>query len=230
MTAGSLFDDLANELSLIDRWQDAASAREHALEVWRRAGDRLREGTRFARLSRTMWRLCRGREALAAAESALATLEPLGPSPELAWAVANLAAQRMMDGESGAATGLARRAQAIAETLGVPEVVSDALNAEGCALAAADQDGTGRLHEALQIAMAEGLEEQAGRAYANLHALCCGRRRFRRSQPVVHRRNRLLRRARHQHLRYMHAGRTDKLPGDDRTVGRVSDAEPAASE
>ena len=230
VTAGSLFDDLANELSLIDRWQDAASAREHALEVWWRAGDRLRKGDTMCRLSRTMWRLCRGREALAAAESALATLEPLGPSPELAWAVANLAAQRMMDGESGAATGLARGVQAIAEMLGVPEVVSDALNTEGCALAAADQDGTGRLHEALQIAMAEGLEEQAGRAYANLHALCCGQHRFAEANRWFTDGDRLLRRARHQHLRYMHAGRTDKLPGDDRTVGRVSDAEPAASE
>ena len=90
-TAAALCDGLAYEASLIDRWQDAADAREHALELWRQAGDPLREGDTMRRLSRTMWRLCRGADALAAAESALATLEPLGPSPELAWAVANLA-------------------------------------------------------------------------------------------------------------------------------------------
>jgi hypothetical protein len=37
-------------------------------------------------LSRTMWRLCRGPEARAAAEAAVSLLEPLGPSSELAWA------------------------------------------------------------------------------------------------------------------------------------------------
>jgi hypothetical protein len=88
------------------------------------------------RLSRTMWRLCRGQEAHAAVESALATLEPLGPGPELAWAIANLATQQMLDGENGPAIELARRAQSMAAALGVAEVLSDALNTEGCALAA----------------------------------------------------------------------------------------------
>jgi hypothetical protein len=66
---------------------------------------------------------CRGADALAAAESALATLEPLGPSPELAWAVANLAGQRMLEGENSVAIELARRAQSTARALGVPEVL-----------------------------------------------------------------------------------------------------------
>jgi len=38
-TAAALCDGLAYEASLIDRWQDAADAREHALELWRQAGD-----------------------------------------------------------------------------------------------------------------------------------------------------------------------------------------------
>ncbi len=179
-TAAALYDGLGYEASLIDRWQDAADAREHALELWRQAGDPLREGDTMRRLSRTMWRLCRGADALAAAESALATLEPLGPSPELAWAVANLAGQRMLDGENSTAIELARWAQSMARTLGVPEVLSDALNTEGFALFAQDEGeaGGGKLAEALQIAISAGHQEQAGRAYGNLHACYCSQRRF----------------------------------------------------
>ena len=51
---------------------------------------------------------------------------------------------------------------------------------EGCSLFALDEDeaGVGKLREALRISISAGLEEQAGRAYANLHAGYCGRRRF----------------------------------------------------
>ncbi len=177
-TAAGLFDGLAREMSLIDRWQDAAMAGERALALWRAAGDRLREGDTMRRLSRTMWRLCRGREAVAAAETALATLRPLGPSIELAWAYANLAAQRSADGENAAAIGLAQRAQVVAEPLGAFEVLSDALNTEGCAAAGMDGDWTRQLRRALEIALSEGLEEQAGRAFANLCSMYCAQRRF----------------------------------------------------
>ena len=68
----------------------------------------------------------------------------------------------------------------MARTLGVPKALSDALNTEGCSLFALDEDeaGVGKLREALRIAISAGLEEQAGRAYANLHAGYCSRRRF----------------------------------------------------
>ena len=95
----ALYDGLAMELSLVDGWQDAADAGERALALWREAGDRLREGDTLRRLSRTMWRLCRGKESAAAAQGALDVLEPLGPSIELARAYANLASQRMLDGD-----------------------------------------------------------------------------------------------------------------------------------
>ena len=129
-----------------------------------------------------MWRLCRGQESLAAAEEAVALLEPLGPSAELAWALVNLASQRMMS-EHQAAIGLARRAAAIAESLGVPEVLSEALNTEGCALAGLGEDWTGPLERALAIAVAEGLQGQAGRAFANIHSMYCGQLRFTDAEP-----------------------------------------------
>jgi DNA-binding CsgD family transcriptional regulator len=176
--AAGLNDGLAHELSLIDRWQGAADAREQALAGWRQAGDRLREGDTLRRLSRTMWRLCRGQEAVAAAEAAVSVLEPLGPSTELAWAYGNLAAQRMVDSRHAEAVGLAQRAQALAGPLGASDALSDALSTEGCAAASLGLDWTGQLRRALDIALAQGLEEQAGRAFANFDSLYLAQRRF----------------------------------------------------
>ncbi len=169
----TLYDELAHELSLVDRWQDSADARTEALRRWREVGDPLREGDSLRRLSRTMWRLCRGKDADQAAVRALVLLKPLGPSPELAWAYANLAAERMNQGEHVQAIRLARRAQAVAGPLGLSDVLSDALNTEGFAAAGVGADGSGPLHRALETAMADGLGEQAGRAYANLYSMYC---------------------------------------------------------
>jgi DNA-binding CsgD family transcriptional regulator/tetratricopeptide (TPR) repeat protein len=173
-----LYDGLAYEVGLLDRWQDAADACERALALWRRTGDRLRESATLRQLAVTMWRLCRGQEATAAAEAAATVAEPLGPSAELARAYAYLGAQRAEDGQADTAIELSRRAQALAEPLGLPEVLSYALNTEAWAIAAQGGDWIPPMRRALQIAIAEGLQAQAGRAYANMHALYCAERRF----------------------------------------------------
>jgi DNA-binding CsgD family transcriptional regulator/tetratricopeptide (TPR) repeat protein len=177
-TVAGLCDGLAYELSLADRWQDAADARQRALMLWRSAGDRLREGDTLRRLAQTMWRLCRGREAVGSAEAALAILEPLGPTTELAWAYANLATERMVGAENRQAIEFAQRAQELAQSLGASEVLSDALNTEGCAAFGAGKDWVPTLRRSLQIALSDGHPEQASRAYSNIYSLYCGQRRF----------------------------------------------------
>jgi DNA-binding CsgD family transcriptional regulator/tetratricopeptide (TPR) repeat protein len=167
-----MYDLLITELSLVDRWQEAAEAGEHALALWRAVGDRLREGDAMRRQARTLWRLCRGREANAAAEAALAILEPLGPSTELARAYASVASTRMVNYVHDEAIRLARHAQAIAAPLDALDVLSDALNTEGCAaFSIGDDDWTGPLTRALDIAISNGLDEQAGRAFTNLFGM-----------------------------------------------------------
>lgn len=94
----ALYDGLASEAGLVDRWQTSADARQAALALWRQADDPVREGDTLRLLTRALWRLCRGAEAVAAAEQALSVLEPLPPTRELAWAYANLAGQRMLVG------------------------------------------------------------------------------------------------------------------------------------
>jgi DNA-binding CsgD family transcriptional regulator len=174
---GGLYDALAYECSLIDRWQDSADARQAALVLWRQAGDRLREGDTLRFLSRTLWRLCRGAEVREASERAVEILEPLGSTPELAWAYTNLAFLHAAGSDNAVAADLAGRALALAEELDLPAVVSDALNTKACAMTEAD-DCLAVLRRALDVAVAAGVQEQAGRAYANLYALLCDELRF----------------------------------------------------
>ncbi len=176
--AARLYDELASELSLIDRCQQSTDAIRHALTFWRSAGDRLREGDSMHRLACSMAQLCLGPEAGAAAESAVEILEPLGPTVELARAYATLSGHRMVEYEHDAAIDIALRAQRIAEPLGAFEVLSDALNNQGCAAALMGTEWNGYLGRSLEIALAHGLQEQAGRAFSNLCSVHGGMRQF----------------------------------------------------
>jgi DNA-binding CsgD family transcriptional regulator/tetratricopeptide (TPR) repeat protein len=177
-TVAGLYDGLAYELGLLDRWDDAVDAGERALARWRQVGDRRRESATLRHLAHTMWRLCRGAEAKAAIEAAVAILEPFGPSAELARAYANLAGDRMEDGENDAAVELSRRAQELAESFGLSDVLSDALNTEACAISIKGGEWTSLMQRALEIAVSGRMQAQAGRAYANMHATYCVQRRF----------------------------------------------------
>lgn len=168
-----LYDGFAYEASLLDRWQEAADARERALALWHEAGDTLREGDTLRWLATSLCSLSRGGEAIAAAWAAIALLEPMGPTAELAWAYANLAAKWMVRSANKEAMELARKAQAIAGPLGLTELLSDALNTEACASRASGGQWSGTMRQALSIALSGQHEKEAGRAYVNLHS-CYG--------------------------------------------------------
>jgi DNA-binding CsgD family transcriptional regulator len=177
-TQARLHDGLALEADLLDRPQDAADAAQRALDLWRAAGDRVREGDAMRRYSCAMWHLCRRQEAETAAQEAVAILEPLPPTTELAWAYANIATQAMMNYEHHEAVAMALRTQAVAQPLGAADVLSDALNTQACALGSLGREWTGLLRRALRIALSAGLQAQAGRAYCNLYSNFNGQRRF----------------------------------------------------
>jgi len=169
-TAASLHDGFAYEASLLDRWQEAADARQRALALWRDVGDRRCEGDTLRWLASSLCSLSRGGEGITAARAAIALLKPLGTTVELAWAYASLAAMWMVRGANQEAIELARRAQAVAGPLGLTEVLSDALNSEACAIRATGGEWAGMLRQALDIALAGRHEAQVARAYVNLHA------------------------------------------------------------
>jgi DNA-binding CsgD family transcriptional regulator/tetratricopeptide (TPR) repeat protein len=173
-----LYDGLALELRLVGRLQGAVDAGEQALGLWRQAGDRLHEGSTLRNLSHALQPLGRGPDAVAAAEAAVTVLEPLGPTVELARAYSSLANVRMLNAEHQAAIDLAVRAQAIAEPLGALDVLSHALNIQGCSVKRMGGEWTSYLHRALDIALSAGLDDQAGQAFNNLHGSYVDQRRF----------------------------------------------------
>ena len=169
-TVASLYDGFAYEASLLDRWQEAADARERALALWRKVGDRLREGDTLRWYASSMCSLSRGDEGITAARAAIALLERLGPTAELAWAYATLASMWMVRGANRDAIEMAHRAEAVAWPLGLTKVLSNALNTEACAVRVTGGKWAGTLHQALDIALAGHHEAEVARAYVNLHA------------------------------------------------------------
>jgi DNA-binding CsgD family transcriptional regulator/tetratricopeptide (TPR) repeat protein len=178
-----LYGELGVELRLVGRFQGAVDAGEQALALWRQAGNRLREGDTLGVLSWALERLGRGPDSVAAAEAAVTILESLSPTVELARAYAHLAFARMVNSEYEAAIDLAVRAQAIAEPLGSLDVLSDALNTQGCSIAHTGGDWPGYLRRALDLALSAGLDGQAARAFNNLYSRYANHRRFAEAEP-----------------------------------------------
>jgi len=169
--AARLYDAFGYEASLLDRMQDAVGARERALTLWRQVGDQRREGDTLRWLACALNAASRGSEGRAAAEAAIALLEPLGPGPELASAYSSLASLRMVNYQHAEAIELAHRAVAIAGPLGGTDIVSDSLNTEACSLQGIGRDWAPTMSRALDAALSGGHEAQVGRAYVNTYAM-----------------------------------------------------------
>jgi predicted ATPase len=94
-TLAGLYETLADEYSLLDRWPEAEQGLRTALALRRDLGDHLAVGRDLRRLSETLWLLCRAEESHRAAEEAVQVLEALPPGPELAGAYAQCGRQQV---------------------------------------------------------------------------------------------------------------------------------------
>jgi DNA-binding CsgD family transcriptional regulator/tetratricopeptide (TPR) repeat protein len=179
-TRGSLYDELSDELALVERWDDAASTRQAAIECWREVGNQLREGAAEHRLATVMWRLCRGEEWTAGKTRALALLEPLGPSEALGTLYAS-------GGDATDQAGVSeyiRRAAELADELRLPALKVRALNGLGYLAACEGGDYETPLLEALRISLDHGMQTQVGLSYANLTEYYMSDFRFAAAEPV----------------------------------------------
>ena len=175
-----LYEGVATEYSLQDRWEEAEEARCTALALRRELGDQEQVGANLRLLATTLWRLCRGDEASQAARDAVAVLETLQPSKELAWAYGGLAVDDIARGHVNENTmAYVGKARDLGEKFGCPDVVAYVLNAVGLHLVETGQDGTHEIEESLRIALAANLPESAGRAYSSLVEAATKQHRFR---------------------------------------------------
>jgi DNA-binding CsgD family transcriptional regulator/tetratricopeptide (TPR) repeat protein len=172
-----LYDGYADTLAYVDSWPQAVEAREQAIRIWGELGDARREGRDHRKLRAVYWRLCRGRESVAAIRRAVELLEPLGDDSELAYAYSIAAFDTWLD-DPDAAVGLLERSQAMAERIGDPVVLSDVLNNVAAGDLALRRDWTRVMKEALRIALDAGAEAQVGRAYANMYSFYTAQFRF----------------------------------------------------
>jgi ATP/maltotriose-dependent transcriptional regulator MalT len=96
-------------------------------------------------------------------------LEGLAPGPELAMAYSNLSQLRMLAGKNDEALAWGGRAIGLAERLGQTEILVHALNNVGTVdWCQGRPAGRRTLERSLALALADGLEEHAARAYTNL--------------------------------------------------------------
>ncbi|MFC0532333.1 ATP-binding protein [Phytohabitans kaempferiae] len=148
---------------------EAVSARHAAVGLRERLGDREQVGAGLRWLSRLHWWDGNRHEAEAAAARAIAVLETLGPSHELAMAYSNQAQLDMLDNRLTAAIGWAERAIELAVRFEDQQTVSHALTNIGSArILAGDPGGRADLERAFEVAVAAGLVDDAARALVNL--------------------------------------------------------------
>ena len=164
----ALQESVAGEYALLDRWEETERALRAALDLRRQLGDDLSIGEDLRLLSRTLWRLCRGKEEVEAAQEAVHILAALPPGRELAWAYAGLGALYGGTGRIDEGLELLGKARALGELLHEPGLVSYALNQQGITLVGRGRDGTESIDQALGIALDADLQEAAGLAYSNL--------------------------------------------------------------
>ncbi len=160
----------AVEHYLTDQLDRAIALQRESVALLRVMGDRVREGDGLRWLSRFLWFGGRGEDAEAVAGEAVAVLEQLAPGPELARAYSNLSQLRMLSYDAGSAITWGERALELAERFGVPEVAVHALSKIGTAevIAGREREGRAKIQASLARAQAAGLDDDVGRAYANL--------------------------------------------------------------
>lgn len=174
-TLAGWYDLLVEETSLTN-WESATAAGERALELWREVGDVRRQGAAMSRLGRTLWR-SRRPDPNGYAEGALALLEPLGPSAELAWAYAN-AIKSHLESNWPLGLDLARKAVALATVLDLPEVVGDALTSQAWIVFRTGGEWEPLVRRALDVARLAGAEGTVGRAYDHLWSMLADLKRY----------------------------------------------------
>jgi DNA-binding CsgD family transcriptional regulator/tetratricopeptide (TPR) repeat protein len=164
-----LIESRSYELHLTDQNDQALEGRREALEIWKKLGDKRRQGDNLRWMSRLAWFLSHKEEAESYGLAAVTILETLAPSPELAMAYSNRAQLHMLADEGQEAVLWGSRAIELAEKLGATETLVHALNNVGSAeLFMRNETGRIKLEESLRLALANNLQDYVARAFTNL--------------------------------------------------------------
>lgn len=129
-----MLDAYVVELRFASRLADSATALKKAIELWHSIGDRLREGDDLESLAIASYLIGRNDEADQAIHSAVAILETLPPSAELAKAYRGQCFIRMENRDCAEAVTWGEKAIALAERFHDTETLARVCNYAGCAM------------------------------------------------------------------------------------------------
>jgi DNA-binding CsgD family transcriptional regulator/tetratricopeptide (TPR) repeat protein len=163
-----VLEELTTVAYLLGRLDEAFPAIERAISIYSRLGDDAAVGRCTRVLSRCHWYEGDGNAARTTAREAIAILEPLGPSGELARAYSGLSQLAMNAEELEATLGWGERALELAGQLGDDATRVHALVNIGTAKLQVDREATGSLLEAHAAAAAVGEQYEATRALCNV--------------------------------------------------------------
>ena len=174
-----LLEGLSFETYLAGPPEEALTSRQDALAIRTRLDQPARVGEDERWMARILWWLGRGGEAEAAARRAIAVLEPLGPSVELAMAYSGMSQLMMLSWRLPDAIAWGDRAIELARRLDDGESLTHALTNVGTALSEdGDLRGDDLLEEAVELALGGGFHDHAARAMVNLGWGRLARRRY----------------------------------------------------
>jgi DNA-binding CsgD family transcriptional regulator/tetratricopeptide (TPR) repeat protein len=153
----------------IEHIDQALIAGDRARDLLVDGGDQTEIGDWESWLSNVYWAAGRVDEALSLVTTAVERLEPHGPSPALARALVQLAAQHMLSGRFDLAISEGRRALDLAERFDLDAVAVRGLDVVGTSMSVTGQaDGLVLQHEALDRAKRAGLAAAACLACVNI--------------------------------------------------------------
>jgi predicted ATPase/DNA-binding CsgD family transcriptional regulator len=164
----AVLEELASAAYLVGRTDDAMPAIERAAALYRSLGDDLAAGRCVRAGSRFHWYEGDGRAARAAALEAIAILEPLGDSVELAAAYSGVSQLEMLAHEVEQALAWGQRALELATRVGDERTRAHVLVNIASARTDMDHREAPLLLEAHEVAHAARERHEATRALANL--------------------------------------------------------------
>ncbi|MGZ4202112.1 MAG: LuxR C-terminal-related transcriptional regulator, partial [Thermoleophilaceae bacterium] len=181
-----LLERCSHECYLSGDLEKALPLGERALALRREVGDPLRIGDSLRALSNLLSFAGRSHDAEVACREAIAILEPLQPTRELARAYAIYAQRRLNWEQVEEAIEWGERAVGLAQPLGAEETLVHALITVGAAeFRSGSRAGRAKLERSLELARAGRLEDHAGRVYLNIAWLCVRQRRFEEAASAV---------------------------------------------
>jgi DNA-binding CsgD family transcriptional regulator/tetratricopeptide (TPR) repeat protein len=166
--------------------QEATAALREAVEIHRARGDLLREGDALRLLAKQLGKNGDPPEAAATLSAAVAALEQLPPSPELARTYSSMAAVRGIgDDDEGLRWG--KKALELAERVGCLDAMVDTLNIVGTIeLRQGNMDGLARLDRSRELAQQAGDELGIARAHLLPSMVLASRREWVLAERYIH--------------------------------------------